>query len=168
MLQTLHTSSQHSPKTSDNSKFTLPTTLALATLAVALPSTNITERATIAGSVNFFSRWDCSDPCTTTGWCTGDEVNLGDLKDGDNEWSRWDTGCWDRPAGTSSLSLKINNGHKITGINMSCAQWKKQTAANNYDAYSFALNVGPWKGGAACNVFPGERLQAVIYHWATD
>ena len=134
------------------------TLLFAATLAVAAPASNSTlEERSFSGNINFFKRWDCSDDCVENGLCLSGQRDRG-MSGSAQDWIGWDDGCWDRPAGAHSLALSISNGHKFTGIDKSCKQWK----ADGFAAKTFALKSGKKD---QCNVFKGDKIKAVFYHW---
>lgn len=129
-----------------------------ATLAVAAPPSSTTlDKRSFSGDINFFERWDCKNPCVENGLCLSGQTGRG-MKGSAPNWEGWDDGCWDRPAGAHSLSIGISNGHKFTGINKSCKQWK----ADGFAADTFDLKSGKKD---QCNVFKGDKIKAVFYHW---
>lgn len=132
--------------------------LAAATLAVAAPSSNSTlEKRSFEGNINWFERWDCKDDCVENGLCLSGQAGRG-MKGSAQNWVGWDSGCWDRLAGAQSLALSISDGHKFSGIDKSCKQWK---------ADGFAARLTPLKSGKKdeCNVFKADKIKAVFYHW---
>ena len=142
-------------------QFLTTTLIALAALTAAAPPTNSTptlEARSFSGSVNFYKRYDCKNPCVENGYCLSGQANKG-MKGSTDSWIGWDSGCWDRPAGVHSLRLSISNGHKYTGIDKTCAQWK----ADGFAAKQFPLGSSKKKG--VCNVLPGDKIKAVFYNW---
>lgn len=137
--------------------------LAAATLAVAAPTANHTlslEKRGFQGSINWFARYDCKNPCVEHGYCLSGQVSEG-AEGSEDPWIGWDNGCFDRPEGIHSLALSVSNGHHFSGIDKSCAQWK----ADNYDAKSTVLASGSKYGEDECTVFDGHHIKAVFYHW---
>ena len=140
-------------------KFTTPI-LALATLAVAAPSSIPLQSRSIDASINFFTRYDCTNPCVENGMCLAGQTGEGFSALSDDDWVGWDSGCWDFPEGTHSLALSVNNGHKFTGIDKSCAAWKK----SGIQANSWTMRVGSYPDDK-CNTFNHGKIKAVYYHW---
>src|SRR6202012_379635 len=81
-----------------NMKFAIAILSLAATLAVAFPpNSTAIRRSSINASIQYFSRWDCQNPCVETGICLGGQTDEGDVSTEENQtdWIGWDAGCWD-------------------------------------------------------------------------
>jgi hypothetical protein len=145
-------------------KYITPFLLA-ATLAVAAP-TNFTDPEPhlfprmFQGSINWFSRYDCTNPCVEDGYCLSGQESEGDLG-GEDSFIGWDSGCWDRPAGAHSVAVSVDNGHKFTAIDKSCKKFHE----DGYVANEYQLPTEDAYGAGKCTEMAGTRWEAVYYDW---
>ena len=137
--------------------------LLTASLAAAVPTGNGTLEAagTFQGSINFFKRWDCHNPCVEDGSCQPGQESQGLMPGSVDPLIAWGYGCLDRPDGVHSLALSISNGHGFSGINTTCAEWWEKP----YDAHVYELEWADSYGPGKCNVFVADHIKAIYYHW---
>ena len=138
--------------------------LGAASLATAAPLNNATEpllyKRDFQGTINYFSRYDCTNPCVEDGMCLSGQTGTGDLLN-IQSFLGWDAECWDRPAGAHSASFSVDNGHGFTAIDKSCADFKKD---------GYVANIY-FKGGSSDNSKPTcmpmnhHHVKAVYYNW---
>ena len=144
---------------------TISTLLAVLTtqLVTALPAnrTIVLQARSLDGSINWFTRDDCQNPCIEIGMCLMGQTNKGMTPYSENDWIGWDSGCWDRPDGANSIALSVSNGHKFTGIGKTCKEWKD----DGFEAQSWDLKSGDQYGDDKCNYIRHQHIQAVFYHW---
>jgi hypothetical protein len=135
----------------------------MALLGNAFPTANHTvalESRSFQGSINWFTRYDCQNPCVEIGYCLSGQTSEG-MSGSSDPWIGWDSGCWDRPDGAHSVALSVSNGHKFKAISKSCEEWKK----DNFNAQSWDLAREDSYSDGKCNVLSGEGAKAVYYVW---
>lgn len=76
----------------------------------------------------------------------------------------WDDGCWDRPKGAHSIALAINNGHKFSAIDKTCAEFHASAPAYK-GINSIDLKVADGTSYGKCTELDGDWVKAVYYHW---
>lgn len=126
------------------------------------------------GSLDFFSRYDCTNPCVDIGYCTGSTRTLGNLKmaDGQESAGAWSTangvsGCWDVPEGTHSVALSVSDGHGYSGRNLTCAEIKEKADRDEWTGIEWFVLESGEGGEGVCNWedrLP-EGLKSIGYNW---
>lgn len=163
---------------------TILAALAAADISLAVPldvhghdsTTSIEGRGHVfGGKVDFFSRYDCTNPCLTSGSCRGGADAKGDLtvKDQDGDFSsiKVQTLCWDVPAGAHAVALTVSDGHGFNGSSVSCDQGLKNYHSDNYDGVRavIMLSGDHEASGQKCNTAASETLpdwvRSISYNW---
>ena len=144
-------------------KYIIPFILA-ATLAVAAPTNftipDLSPRDEFSGSINWFSRYDCRNPCVEDGMCASGQTGTGDLGSDEGLLS-WTSGCWDRPAGAHSVSVAVDDGHKFTALSVSCDEFD----SNGYKADEYQLPTADSGSGGTCTQLAHHKWKSVMYDW---
>lgn len=107
------------------------------------------------GTMNFFSRYSCTNPCVEDGFCLAGQETTGDLYTG--EVAPYNS-CFDRPAGAQAAYFDVSNNHKFIAIDKTCEEYTN----SGWVAHTY------FEGGGKdpyCLVMNHDKIKAITMVW---